>query len=136
MIHLENRWTDLKISILYKRLIPTLCGIITLHVANCRLKQVILSYTCNNCFCISDYSIEMMRGSGILKKLVTYTNTADRVEDVRDTNVSFEDILPILVIIVIGVSASIIFLLVEMLAFLLRQYFSRQTFNCIIPFPG
>ncbi|XP_021934640.1 uncharacterized protein LOC110837115 [Zootermopsis nevadensis] len=78
--------------------------------------------------------IEMMRESGILKKLETYTSVIPAAEQVPGTQASLEDISSVLVIAMIGVLASVICLLAEILLFRFRLYFRRQMFNPTIPF--
>jgi hypothetical protein len=83
---------------------------------------------------ISYYSIEMMKESGILKKLNTKYNAISRVVELPDTQTSFEDILQVLVIFMIGGLASIVCLLIEIVVLRFRYYLSGQIFNTIFPF--
>jgi hypothetical protein len=76
----------------------------------------------------------MMRESGILKKLNTKYNAISRVVEFPDTQTSFEDILQVLLIFIIGVLASIVCLLIEIVVLRFRYYFSGHNFNTIFPF--
>jgi hypothetical protein len=83
---------------------------------------------------IFDYSIEMIRGSGILKKLVTHASSVTSTAEVATTQASFEDILPMLAIVMIGVLASVACLLAEILVSRFRSCIRRQIFRRVIPF--
>jgi len=80
-----------------------------------------------------DYSIERLRSSGILKRLnenALPLTTVDSEEP--NTQATLEEILPILIILLTGLLASIFCLLAEIFAFRLRNHLSQQhtRINC------
>jgi hypothetical protein len=69
-----------------------------------------------------------------LKKLNVMSNAISRVVEIPDTQTSFEDILQVLVIFMIGVLASIVCLLIEIAVFRFKYYFSGHIFKTTLPF--
>lgn len=85
---------------------------------------------CNKCSTHSDCSIEILRGSGILKRLqenMFSKLTSDT--EVRDPQATLEDVLPILMILFCGILASIFCLLAEICFFRLKNHFTNQRFS-------
>jgi hypothetical protein len=83
---------------------------------------------------ISDCSIVMLREFGILMKLEASTKVVTRDAKVPDTQASFEDTEPIIVIIMIGFLASVFCLLAEIIIFRWRHYLKEQIFSHTVQF--
>jgi hypothetical protein len=80
---------------------------------------------------IPDYRIEMLRSAGILKMLqedVFPINNDDGVELPR-TQATLQDVLPILIILLVSLFASVLCLLTEIAFFQLKNYIRKQRFK-------
>jgi hypothetical protein len=81
-----------------------------------------------------DYSIEMLRSSGILNRIKYNDLRVTTDPEEPDAQATLEEILPILIILVAGFLASFICLLAEIFVFRLRNYLIKQHINYSISF--
>jgi hypothetical protein len=93
--------------------------------------NMVASIECNEDFICPDYSIEMLRGAGILKMLeenaLPITNNDDL--DLPRTEATLEDVLPILIILLVSLLASVSCLLAEIIFCRLNNHIRKQNIN-------
>jgi hypothetical protein len=93
--------------------------------------NMVASIERNEHFICPDSSIEMLRSAGILKMLeenaLPMTNEDDL--ELPRTQATLEDILPILIILLVGLLASVLSLLAEIIFFRLNSHIRKQSVN-------
>jgi hypothetical protein len=84
---------------------------------------MVASVECNEHFILPDYSIEKLRGSGILKMLQENVFPIKNNDDLElpRTQATLQDILPILMILLVSLLASVLCLLTEIAFFRLKN---------------
>jgi hypothetical protein len=92
---------------------------------------MVTSIECNEDFICPDYSIEMLRSAGILKMLEENALPMANNDDLElpRTQATMEDILPILIILLVSLLASVSCLLAEIVFYRLNNHIRKQNIS-------